>query len=91
LHGTAFARKGAKEVYLCCKKWLLRRSVYSHKNLITELEVFSKDFHKESGKILPQSGKRIDSRTPPPTLGNSSRLGLFRPNLEEIPLVYGYL
>jgi hypothetical protein len=60
LHGTAFARKGAKEVYLCCKKWLLRRSVYSHKNLITELEVFSKDFHKETGKILPQSGKRID-------------------------------
>jgi hypothetical protein len=27
------------------------------------------------------------SRTPPHTLRNSSRLGLFRPNLEEISLV----
>jgi hypothetical protein len=31
------------------------------------------------------------SRTPPHTLRNSSRLGLFRPNLEEISLVYGWL
>jgi hypothetical protein len=31
------------------------------------------------------------SRTPPHTLRNSSRLGLFRSNLEEISLVYGYL
>jgi hypothetical protein len=31
------------------------------------------------------------SRTPPHTLGNSSRLGLFTPNLEEIPFVYGFL
>jgi hypothetical protein len=31
------------------------------------------------------------SRTPPHTLRNSSRLGLFGSNLEEISLVYGYL
>jgi hypothetical protein len=31
------------------------------------------------------------SRTPPHTLRNSSRLGLFRSNLEEISLVFGYL
>jgi hypothetical protein len=31
------------------------------------------------------------SRTPPHTLRNSSRLGLFRANLEEISLVHGYL
>jgi hypothetical protein len=28
-----------------CKEWLLKRSVYSHKNLTTELEVSPKDFH----------------------------------------------
>jgi hypothetical protein len=31
------------------------------------------------------------SKTPPHTLRNSSRLGLFRSNLEGISLVYGYL
>jgi hypothetical protein len=31
------------------------------------------------------------SRTPTHTWRNSSRLGLFRPNLEEISLVYGWL
>jgi hypothetical protein len=31
------------------------------------------------------------SRTPPHTLRNSSRLGLFRSNLEEISFIYGYL
>jgi hypothetical protein len=30
---------------LGCKELLLKTSVYSHNNLITELEVFPKDFH----------------------------------------------
>jgi hypothetical protein len=42
-------------------------------------------------EILKAETKNSASRTPPHTLRNSSGLGLFRPNLEEIPLVYDCL
>jgi hypothetical protein len=118
----------------------LKRSVYSHKNLITKLEGFPKYFHiylrmdhdtylhllslvtsfiaeedtvmnydntytqQETGKIQSQGRKGLifvrdfvffpptaASRTSPHTLRNSSRLGLFKLNLEKISLAYSYL
>jgi hypothetical protein len=38
-------RKKRRKRGVCCKEWLLKRTVYSHKNVVIELEVFLKDLH----------------------------------------------
>jgi hypothetical protein len=100
------------------------KRAYSHKNLITELEFFLKDFHnylrtdhdtyvhllslvtpfitKEdmlmtthtSSKRLGKSGLKAEKELIFVTSRHTRwgiPLGPFRPNLEEILLVYGYL
>jgi hypothetical protein len=70
---------------LGCKEWLLKRSLHSDTNLITELEVFPKDSHNYLRKdhdtylhlhslvtlFIAEEGTVIIRRTPSKRLGKS--------------------